>query len=118
TQNHYIPTIQRNEAEGVLVFGLGVGLAERAYRMLGEVLYTTVEPVTLGGVTVGSRLIEHRPGDFKFMLNDFAVTDRSGREIPMGFGFRSVGVDKSNHATIARPIIANSVISIIQSIEQ
>ncbi len=118
TPNHYIPTIQRNEAEGVLVFGLGVGLAERAYRMLGEVLYTTVEPVTLGGVTVGSRLIEHRPDDFVFMINDFAVTDRSGRVIPMGFGFRSVGVDRSNHATIARPLVANSVISIIQSIEQ
>lgn len=118
TPNHYIPTIQRNEAEGVLVFGLGVGLAERAYRMLGEVLFTTVEPVTVAGVTVGSRLIEHRPSDFVFMINDFAVTDRSGRVIPMGFGFRSVGVDRSNHATIARPLVANSIISIIQSIEQ
>jgi hypothetical protein len=48
THDHYIPTIQRNKAEGVLVFGLGVSLAERGYRLLGEVLYTTVEPVTLG----------------------------------------------------------------------
>jgi pimeloyl-ACP methyl ester carboxylesterase len=118
THDHYIPTIQRNEAEGVLVFGMGVGLAERAYRLLGEVLYTTVEPVTLGGVTVGSRLIEHRPDDFKFMINDFAVTDRSGRIVPTGFGFRSVGVDRANHATIARPSTANSVISVIQSLEQ
>jgi hypothetical protein len=52
------------------------------------------------------------------MINDFAVMDRSGRIIPMGFGFRSVGVDRANHTTIARPLIANSIIDIIQSIEQ
>ncbi len=112
------PTIFFNETTGIPGQGsfmpdrTWATVLEQVYRLIGNVASTSLVSVPILGGLSTTLAVRETP-TATFQLNDFAVTVTSARMT----GFRELASVKNNHATVANPTNAQTVINAIRAVQ-